>query len=114
MPSDRFITDWELRTGAGFAAVSGRPGAVAPGPVDPGVVAAIRPGELRVTESGSWLGVPADWRAFRHGAPGEALGMRELVVGQAEQLLADGLAGVSCRRLDDQTAVYRFARRERP
>lgn len=101
-PSDRFITDWELRVSPGRG-----------GAVDPAAVAAIRPGELRVTGNGSWLGVPADWQAFRAGAPGEALAMRELILGQAGQLLAAGLAGVSCVRLDDETAVYRFARRER-
>lgn len=102
-PSDRFVTDWELRTANRQT-----------GAVDPAVVALIRPGELRVTGSGSWLGVPADWRAFRAGAPGDALPVRELILGHAAQLLADGLAAVSCVRLDDETSVYRFARRERP
>lgn len=103
-PSDRFITDWELRSAA--ATITGGTADVAPVPP-------LRHGELRADGDGSWLGIPADWQAFRRNAPGEALRMRELILGQAGQLLADGLVGVSCRRLDDTTAVYRFARRER-
>jgi predicted GNAT superfamily acetyltransferase len=102
-PSDRFVADWELRAVPGSA-----------GTTDPVAAAGLRPGELRVTGSAAMLGIPADWPAFRRHSPGAVAAMRERILGHADQLLAAGLAGVSCTRLDSDTAVYRFARRERP
>lgn len=111
-PSDRFVTDWELRQTNRPAAATD-PARAANPVVDPATFA-MRPGQLRVAGNGSWLGIPADWRAFRQGAPGEALAMRERVLGHAGKLLAAGLAAISCVRQDDETAVYRFARRGCP
>jgi predicted GNAT superfamily acetyltransferase len=104
-PTDRFIVDWELRDPAVVARAEG----AAPGQVDREPIA-IRPGELQTGTAAALLGIPADWRAYRHTAPAAAGPLRDQILDRAQQLMSAGLTAVSCRRLDGETAVYRFTR----
>jgi predicted GNAT superfamily acetyltransferase len=123
-PTDRFVADWELRdpeveARAEVAARAEDP-VVAAARARPGTVrepVLVRPGELRAGEQQAGpdttlLGIPADWRSFRRSSPPAAGPLRDRILGHAQQLMSAGLAAVSCTRLDRDTAVYRFARRE--
>jgi predicted GNAT superfamily acetyltransferase len=109
-PTDRFVVDWELLSPAVAARAVARPA----GPTCERAPARVRPGELMETADSALLGVPADWPRFRRSSPEAAAPLRDQIVGQAQQLLDAGLIAVSCTRLDQDTAVYRFARRDRP
>jgi predicted GNAT superfamily acetyltransferase len=107
-PTDRFVVDWELRD----PAVAARAQGATTGPRDR-EAGSVRPGELRTVKDATLLGIPADWRAFRRSAPAAAGPLRDQILGHAQQLMSAGLVAVSCSRLDRDTAVYRFTKRDR-
>jgi predicted GNAT superfamily acetyltransferase len=109
-PTDRFVVDWELLRPAVAARAVARPG----GPTCERDPVSIAPGELQAAADSALLGLPADWRRFRSSSPATAGRLRDRILGHAEDLLNAGLVGVSCRRLDRDTAVYRFTREGRP
>jgi predicted GNAT superfamily acetyltransferase len=109
-PTDRFVVDWELLRPAVAARAVARPG----GPTCERGPVSIAPGELRATADSALLGLPADWRRFRSSSPATAGRLRDRILGHAQELLNAGLVAVSCRRLDRDTAVYRFTREGRP
>lgn len=112
-PTDRFTVDWELRSeavAARAAAAAHRTATICPAP-SPRLIAPVLPGELRTQEGRVLLGVPADWRWLRSHRPARAAGLRRRIIGQAEELLASGMVGVSCTQTAAGTAVYEFASR---
>ncbi|WP_051341391.1 GNAT family N-acetyltransferase [Pseudonocardia spinosispora] len=93
--TDRVVVDWPLD----------REPAV-PTPVPP--PEAPRWGRTVRASGGTWLAVPADWaQVYRTDRVAADL-LRDEVATELDRLFGDGAAMVSCRRVDDATALYRF------
>lgn len=102
----RLIVDWRLGSERVKQLAEGRqatelPAQFAEAPVKVAPVGAVR----RQGEGTAFLFVPAAWRAGCE--PGE-LALKDRILVAMESLLGEGLAGVSCTRLDEDVAVYRF------
>jgi predicted GNAT superfamily acetyltransferase len=107
----RLIVDWRLGSQRVSQIGEGRPPAeppaqsctAQPGTAQPDVAPV---GVIRRQEEGTaFLVVPATWRPG--GEPGE-LALKDRVLVAIESLLGEGLIGVSCTRLNEDVAVYRF------
>lgn len=112
-PTDRFVVHWELasRDVQARAALSGGENLPSQRPEPrPLLAGQLRPGELEKEGATAFLCVPADWHRLRRSSPSSAARLRDQIIAQAEQLIDGGLVGVSCVRLDAETAVYRFTK----
>jgi predicted GNAT superfamily acetyltransferase len=97
-PSDRIVVDWALPQPVQNH--DSEPALPSPAPAW---------GETAGDGDQVWLAIPAHWSRLVHWNPPRAASLRDRVAGQLERLLVDGRALVSCRRVGEDTAVYRIA-----
>jgi predicted GNAT superfamily acetyltransferase len=101
--SDRLLADWHLTAPAAQPPTQAEPA----GPAAP---AGPEPTGVRLgAQVGEWLGIPADWDAYRARAGDAAAGELRLAVRAAlGDAFAAGRRAVSCRRVDAGLAAYRL------
>jgi len=107
-PSDRVVVEWPLREPTPLREpVQGRDAEPALPSPPPAWGATTRDG------GHVWLAIPANWSNLVRLDPDHAASLRHRVAGHLERLLAGGRALVSCRRTDEDTAVYRIEEERR-
>jgi predicted GNAT superfamily acetyltransferase len=94
--TDRLVVDWDL--------IHPTEPVVSQPPAD------LEPGESRDVAGLFTVAIPADWYDFRRTRGDiEAAALRAATIDAIAAALDRGLVAVSCRRVDDRTAVYLFA-----
>jgi predicted GNAT superfamily acetyltransferase len=63
-------------------------------------------GECRADGDVGWLAVPASGDELQRMGPGRALELRDRIADELTRLLGSGRVLLSCRRVDDRTALY--------
>ncbi|TWF75552.1 putative GNAT superfamily acetyltransferase [Pseudonocardia hierapolitana] len=91
--TDRVVVEWVLD-------------AQTPTPVPPLPRDVPEWGECRADGDVGWLAVPASSDDLRRMEPGRALELRDRVADELTRLLGAGQVLLSCRRVDDRTALY--------
>ena len=98
--TDRVVVEWDLHA------------ATPPEPVAPPTVVPVW-GASRVDGDTTWLAVPARADELARTDPTRAAVVRDRVADELSGLLAGNRVLLSCRRVNDDTAVYRIAERAR-